>query len=138
MGRLKTQLDVGVMRALVVDDLPYNRSNLERNLKNMGFTHVDQAANVDEAMAKMEQTAYDIVFLDWNMPGRSGFHLLKSCREERSYDHVAFVMVSSESENRTIIEALKAGATAYIVKPVQDSALLDQMNKVLEWIERRR
>ena len=44
------------------------------------------------------------------MPGKSGYHLMQQCRQDNTYDGTAFVIVSAESEERYIIEALKAGA----------------------------
>lgn len=122
------------LKALVVDDHIIIRRDLEQFLRNMGCTHVDQAPNVAEAQAKMAAARYNIVFLDWNMPGKSGFSLLQQCRANKAYDDVAFVIVSAESEDRYIIEALRAGATSYIVKPVSAATLQEHLAKVVTWI----
>ncbi|MFH1158092.1 MAG: response regulator [Pseudomonadota bacterium] len=125
------------MKTLIVDDQITNRCDLEKLLKGMGFVHIDQAPDVEKASRKIEATLYNIVFLDWNMPGRSGYNLLQQCRGERKYDNTAFVIVSSESGNRYIIEALKAGATAYIVKPAVEDTLKKHMERVFSWIDQR-
>ncbi len=132
-----TKLNSADMKTLIVDDQITNRCDLEKLLKNMEFVHIDQAPDAEKASLKMETTLYDIIFLDWNMPGRSGYNLLQQCREERKYDNTAFVIVSSESGNRYIIEALKAGATAYIVKPAVEDTLKKQMERVFSWIDQR-
>ena len=130
-------VNIADLSALVVDDYMVNRRDLERMLKAIGCKYIDQASNVAEAHEKMKGILYDIVFLDWNMPGKSGYNLLKTCREDNTYDSVAFVIVSAESEDRYIIGALKAGATSYIVKPVAETTLQDHVTKVLTWIDRR-
>jgi two-component system chemotaxis response regulator CheY len=122
------------MKVLVVDDHIIIRRDLEQFLKNMGCKHVDQAANVADAQVKLDAERYNIVFLDWNMPGKSGFHLLQQSRANKAFDNVAFVIVSAESDDRYIIEALRAGATSYIVKPVAEATLQEHLAKVTTWI----
>ncbi|MDI1227730.1 MAG: response regulator [bacterium] len=132
-----TAFSVSDLRALVVDDHMIVRCDIERHIKTLGITHIDQAANVAEATAKMAGTEYNVVFLDWNMPGRSGYNMLEQCRGEEKYDNTAFVIVSAESEDRYIIEALKAGATSYIVKPVSENILREHVTRVVAWINER-
>ena len=128
------EVNISDMKVLVVDDHIIIRRDLEQFLKNMGCKQIDQASNVADAQAKMAGARYNIVFLDWNMPGKSGFHLLQQCRADKAYDDVAFVIVSAESEDRYIIEALRAGATSYIVKPVAEATLREHLAKVMTWI----
>lgn len=132
-----TQQSISDLRALVVDDHMVVRCDIERHLKALGVAHVDQASNVAEATQRMADAEYSVIFLDWNMPGRSGYNLLQQCRQDNKYDTVAFVIVSAESEERYIIEALKAGATSYIVKPVGESVLKDHVHRVVTWINQR-
>lgn len=132
-----TQQSISDLRALVVDDHMVVRCDIERHLKSLGVAHVDQASNVAEATQRMADAEYSVIFLDWNMPGRSGYNLLQQCRQDNKYDTVAFVIVSAESEERYIIEALKAGATSYIVKPVGESVLKDHVHRVVTWINQR-
>ncbi len=132
-----TAFSVSDLRALVVDDHMIVRCDIERHIKTLGITHIDQAANVAEAMAKLAGAEYNVVFLDWNMPGRSGYNMLEQCRGEEKYDNTAFVIVSAESEDRYIIEALKAGATSYIVKPVSENILREHVTRVVAWINER-
>lgn len=125
------------LKILVVDDHMTARAFLEKNLKSMGFIHVDQASSAAQANEKLATTNYNIVFLDWNMPGRTGYNFMQSCRQNSAYDKTAFVIVSSESGDRYVIEALKAGATSYIVKPAAESVLQEHIKKVLVWLEQR-
>lgn len=125
------------LKVLVVDDHITARAYLEKNLRAMGFTHIDQASNTAQANEKLEAGSYNIVFLDWNMPGRTGYNFMQQCRQNSAYDRTAFVIVSSESGDRYVIEALKAGATSYIVKPAAESVLQDNVNKVLTWLAQR-
>lgn len=131
-------MTIANIKALIVDDHLLVRKQMDRMLKDLGFTHVDQASTADEAANKLSAGRYDVIFIDWHMPGKSGVALMEQCREDRAYDSVAFVIVSAESEERFISEAIKAGATAYVVKPVTASALQVTVTRVTDWLEKRR
>ncbi|MCK5555438.1 MAG: response regulator [Alphaproteobacteria bacterium] len=131
------KLNITDMKTLIVDDQISNIYDLETLLKNIGFTHIDHASDAEKATEKMETTHYNIIFIDWNMPGRSGYNLLQQYRGERKYDNTAFVIISAESGNHYIVEALKAGATAYIVKPAVEDTLKKQIERVFSWINQR-
>ncbi|MCC7037822.1 MAG: response regulator [Alphaproteobacteria bacterium] len=122
---------------LVIDDHMIIRQVVEQNLKNMGFADIDTAGSAAEALERMAVRNYDIIFVDWIMPGKSGYALMQECREERKFDDVAFVMVTSESDERHMIEALKAGATSYIIKPVLSNVFSEKVKKVLDWLAKR-
>ena len=125
------------LAVLVVDDHMIIRQVVEQNLKNMGFADIDTAGSAAEAAERMAARNYDIIFIDWIMPGKSGYALMQECRQERKFDDVAFVMVTSESDERHMIEALKAGATSYIIKPVLSNVFSDKVKKVLDWLGKR-
>lgn len=131
-------LDVQDLRVLVVDDHMVIRRLIESFLRENGFQNIDIAANCDEVMQKLEFHKYDIVFFDWNLPGKSGYAQMQELRENRKYDSMAIVMVTAESEERHVIEALKAGATAYIVKPVARETFDKNLEKIVGWLSRVR
>ncbi len=125
------------LAALVVDDHLVTCKLVSGHLKGMGIEAVDTASNSQEASEKLGQKEYNIVFLDWNMPGKSGFNLLQEFRQNRQYDPVAFVMVTAEWQERYAIEALKAGANSYITKPFSREDFEEKVTQVLAWIERK-
>lgn len=126
------------LSVLVVDDHMIMRQHVRANLDKLGFKAIDEATTSEEAEQKMAAKHYDIIFLDWVMPGKSGYALLQKCREEAAYNDVAFVMVTSQSEERHMVEAMKAGATAYIAKPFMPASFQSRIDPVLEWISRVR
>lgn len=85
----------------------------------------------------MGNRRYDVVFMDWRMSGRSGVALMEQCRGERAYDSIAFIIVSGEARQRFIQEAMKSGATSYIVKPFTSEMLQEHLDKVIKWLEQR-
>ncbi len=104
---------------LVVDD-----SRIMRNIVKNTFATMKvpcaflEAENGKEALSILEDNEIDIVFLDWNMPKLSGLDFLKAVRSVKRYESLPVVMVTSEASKYNVIEALKSGATAYLVKPV--------------------
>jgi PleD family two-component response regulator len=129
-----TTIDRADLKVLIVDDQEISRDLVRENLRVMGFTDIHMAETSDEGTEKISTHAYDIVFLDWMMPGKSGFLMLKDYRQNRSFDHVAFVMVTSQANEKLMAEALKAGATAYVIKPAMPSIFRPNVETVLEWV----
>ena len=124
---------------LIIDDHMIIRQVLEQNLRGMGFTKIDNASNYQEARDKMREKKFDMLLVDWILPGtKSGDVLLQECRQEREFDDTAFVMVTTETDERHMIEALKAGATSYIMKPVTPNAFSEKVNKVIDWMGKKR
>ena len=129
-----TTIDRADLKVLIVDDQEISRDLVRENLRVMGFTDIHMAETSDEGTEKISTHAYDIIFLDWMMPGKSGFLMLRDYRQNRAFDHVAFVMVTSQSNEKLMAEALKAGATAYVIKPAMPSIFKPNVETVLEWV----
>jgi len=122
------------LKVLVVDDLRPDRTLLKKLLTKIGCQHVDEASDGLQAADLTATMRYDVVFLDWNLPNKTGLEILRKYRVDKNYDDTAFVMFSGESESRYLIEALRTGATSYIVKPVDETAVRAHVAEVLEWL----
>lgn len=130
-------IEIANLNVLVVDDNVVVRKLIELNLATMGFKNIEVADNSSQAQAKIAEKPFDIVFLDWNMPGKSGYALMQEYREDRVNDGIAFVMVTAESQERYVREAVKAGATSYITKPITPATFAEKVQKVIAWLESR-
>ncbi len=89
---------------------------LQKSLQRQGYT-VDIADNGREGLAMVEQTPYDIVLVDYNMPMCGGIDVLRSVAEMESFPPV--IMVTGNGNEKIAVEALKLGATDYVVKDVE-------------------
>ncbi len=138
MPQLRTNLKVPDLKVLLIDDMRASRSQLERTLSGLGFAKIDQAQGVIPAVEKMQATTYDIIITGWKMPNGTGLDLLKACRQDPAYENVAIVLTSTENDPTSINEIMKEGANGYIPRPCSESDLTDHLNKVLEWVERRK
>jgi len=116
---------------LVVDD-----SRIMRNIVKNTFTSMNipcqfvEAGNGKEAFQQLESQKIDLVLLDWNMPELSGLDLLKTIRSMEKYKALPVIMVTSEAARYNVIEALKNGATDYIIKPVNEKNFREKISKI--------
>jgi two-component system chemotaxis response regulator CheY len=116
------------MRLLLVDDSATMRRIQKIQLNGMGVTDIIEAGNGEEALAQLQANMpIDVILLDWNMPIMDGFTLLKNVRANATYSTVKIFMCTSESEKSKVVEALKAGANNYIVKPFTPEGLKEKL-----------
>src|SRR5512135_77539 len=102
-------------RLLIVEDESTLRESLKRVFGREGYD-VDSAESCETALRTLEGRSYDVIVTDIILPGMSGIELLKKCGEANS-DQIVIVMTAYASLE-TAVEALRAGAYDYIVKPV--------------------
>jgi DNA-binding response OmpR family regulator len=74
---------------------------------------------------------FDLILLDWNMPNMDGLTFLKTIKADDTFKNIPVIMVTSESEKTRIIEAIKAGAVNYVVKPFSKEVILEKIQTVL-------
>ena len=115
---------------MVVDD-----SLIMRNIVKNIFSELKipcqflEAPNGKKAFELLETNKVDLVFLDWNMPEMDGMEFLNKVRAMSDYQELPIVMVTSEAAKYQVVEALQAGATDYIIKPIQEKTF---KGKILE------
>jgi len=118
-----------VVRVLVVDDLPFMREAVREAIHSAQMRCVGEAANGREALELYRTARPDVVVLDITMPEMGGIEALKKLKK---YDSQARVIIcSAMGQQPLIIEALKAGAEDYIVKPFYKSKIKNTINNVL-------
>lgn len=112
------------VRVLIVDDEPLARRRLVRMLKPYGWiAEAREAANIDQAARQIAEFRPDILLLDIQMPGGTGFDLLDRLRDSAP----AIIFVTAY--NDYAIEAFRKNAIDYLVKPVEDRAFHDAILK---------
>lgn len=116
-------------RVLVVDDEEQIRDLLREKLSLEGY-ECRLCPNGDEALSRLGQQGFDVVISDLRMPGMSGLTLLQHVRQK--YPHLAFVMITVEDDARIVIEAMKQGASDYLLKPGQIGSVAASVERALE------
>ena len=116
------------MRLLLVDDSATMRRIQKTQINNLGISDVIEAGDGSQAMTKLQENMpIDVILLDWNMPVMDGFTFLQKVRENPTYKNVKIIMCTSESEKSRVVDALKAGANNYLVKPFTPEALKEKL-----------
>ncbi len=112
------------MRAIIIDDERLARTELRKLLQDYPEVEVvDEAANADEGMNKIDTLQPDLVFLDIQMPGKTGFDMLSEL--ERA-PHVIFTTAYDEYA----LKAFEVNALDYLLKPIEPKRLADAMQKL--------
>src|SRR6266536_2437918 len=112
---------------LVIDDEPALRQILAHVLSEAGYT-VDVAAGVTEASAILSRDDIDVAVCDIKMPDGNGVELLRETRAAGI--DTCFVLVTAISTVETAVDALRAGAFDYMVKPVRNAELLHRLAQI--------
>jgi two-component system LytT family response regulator len=122
------------IRAIIVDDEPLARRGLELRLRDApDLEIVAQCANGREALDALTRLQPDLMFLDIQMPGLSGFDVLKQVPQE-SLPMIVFVTAF----DRFAIEAFEAHALDYLLKPVDEARLSRALERVRgQWQQRQ-
>jgi two-component system LytT family response regulator len=111
------------VNALIVDDERLARSELRRLLQeHPDFSIVGEAANADEAEAQLSQLQVDVLFLDIQMPGASGFDLLERL------DHVPLLIFTTAYDEHAV-RAFEVNAFDYLMKPIRPERLAAALEK---------
>jgi len=112
------------MKALVVDDEPLARRELRRLLAAFPTVQViGEAGNIDEARAAIESLAPDVVFLDIQMPGGTGFDLLSQL------DRVPRIVFTT-AYDQYAVKAFDVNALDYLLKPIEPERLAMALQKI--------
>ena len=116
------------VRVMVVDDHPMWRDAVERDLAAAGFAVVGVAADGDQALARFPAARPQVVVLDLQIPGPSGVEVTRGVLQ---HDPAARVLILSASgEQDDVLEAVKAGATGYLVKSASREELVAAVHAV--------
>ncbi|MCM2281127.1 MAG: response regulator [Bdellovibrionaceae bacterium] len=119
-------------RILIVDDMASLRDLLKAYLRRLGFKHITEAVDGRDAYqtliaSKAAGNSFELIISDWNMPNMTGLELLKLVRSVPEWKNLPFLILTTENEKEKVMEAVVAGASNYIVKPVEEKVLQDKL-----------
>jgi len=122
-------------RVLIVDDESSARGALSEILTDEGFK-VRTAADGFRALAAAKEFAPDVVLTDLKMPGMDGLTLLHRLREEQPES--AIILMTAFGAVESAVEAMRAGASNYLTKPLNSDELLVVLDRCMEGVALRR
>ncbi len=120
--------------ALIVDDSSVMRKIVERALRQggLGIKAIFEASNGVEALAILRECTVDLVLSDINMPQMDGLEFLRQMRAQHLAPDVPVVMITTESSEEHVREAIAAGAYGYIRKPFTAEQVRERVLPLLD------
>ncbi len=110
---------MGEIRALIIDDSSVMRKIVERSLRQAGLDSlvVHEAGSGVEGLEVLKTNPVDLILSDINMPAMDGLEFLRQLRAQNLAPGVPVVMITTESSEEHVKQAIEAGAKGYIRKP---------------------
>ena len=115
---------------LVVEDEAGMRNFLSRTLALRGW-QVDTAGSAEEGADKLHGRRFDLIILDIALPGRSGLDWLKALKGEEGCT-ADVILITAFADMETAIDALRAGASDFVLKPFRVDQILNSINRCFE------
>ncbi|MDG4806041.1 response regulator transcription factor [Micromonospora sp. WMMD1120] len=112
---------------MVVDDHPMWREGVARDLTEAGFQVVATSGEGRQAVRVAAAARPDVVVLDLQLPDISGVEVILGLRA--ALPHVRVLMLSASGEHQSVLDAVKAGATGYLVKSTAPAEFLDAVRR---------
>lgn len=117
------------VKIIIVDDSDFSRSVINKMLSEEGFQIIGEASSAEAALPMIKEKKPDIVIVDIVMPNVSGLELTEKLNQ--SAPNVSVIMVSSLSQEHIVLDAISAGASDFIAKPIQKQQLVDSVEKIM-------
>lgn len=120
------------INVLIIDDQPVARDMVRAILRSAGFSQIFVTEDAVQAELLLAKTDIGLIICDWNMPGTTGFDLLKTVRSSEQFNRIPFIMLTAESERKKVEAAVQAGVSDYLVKPFTADTLLAKVRQALK------
>lgn len=124
-------------KILVVDDMASTRTNLRNMIAEADMGYVTEAGDGEKALqflieAHNKNKPFNLIISDWHMPKLNGLELLKALRKNETFQSLPFIMVTTESEKDSILEAINEGANGFLLKPYKQKELVDKIKSTIK------
>lgn len=119
-----------MVRVMVVDDHPMWRDGVARDLEEAGYEIVATASDGSEAIARAKATRPDVLVLDLNIPEPDGAAV--TAHVVADVPEMKVLVLSASGEQDDVLQAVKSGATGYLVKSATKEALVDAVAKTAD------
>lgn len=118
------------IKVLIVDDHPMTLILLGKVLKQLGLKNIKEAEDGKRALAMISIEDINLVFTDLDMPALSGLELIQELRQKEATRNLPVIVVSGESDQDKVFQALQAGADAFVVKPFSSRTIKEKIVQV--------
>ncbi|MHC8303629.1 HDOD domain-containing protein [Pseudomonas sp. PB3P13] len=121
-----------IPRVLIAEADPWSRDLLKQVLLSVRCdVRLDVCADGHEAMALLAESPYDLVIVDWELPGVDGLHVLRNVRQRKRNPPLPFILMSNRNDSASVREALPLAPTAYLTRPLNMENLTQRLQGLL-------
>jgi len=120
---------------LIIDDEASLRQTMARILQRAGY-EVTTAENGQTGLALINEQPFDLVYLDIRMPDISGLDLLKTIHMK--FPDLPVILFTAQPDLNSAVEAVRSGASDYLLKPLKPQTVIDRTNSILEKNQKER
>ncbi len=120
-------MEMDALRVLVVDDSPIITRKICMMMDLIGYQVIRTAATGREAIIAYKECRPDVVTMDITMPDMDGIEATRLIR--KAFPEANIVMVTSHGQEKMVLDALKAGAKGYVLKPFQQQKIFEVIEK---------
>jgi DNA-binding response OmpR family regulator len=113
---------------LIIDDEPALRKTLARVLQQAGF-EVTTAENGEQGLAFLQSSDFDLTYMDLRMPGLNGLEVLNLIHVK--HPNLPVVLFTAQPDVGSAVEALRRGATDYLLKPLKPEIIIERTKTIL-------
>ncbi|MEJ2691687.1 MAG: phosphate regulon transcriptional regulator PhoB [Candidatus Thiodiazotropha sp.] len=117
-------------RILIVEDEPEIREMVRFILEPLNYL-VSEADNAQEARKLLSHDDYDLILMDWMLPGRSGLEFTKELKQKPQKATPPIIMLTARADESAKVEGLDSGADDYITKPFSPRELVARIKAVI-------
>ena len=125
------------LRVLIVDDNPSDRAIARAMMFRLKPAFVHEAENGAVAEGKLQtgleiSKPYNLLILDWNMPGTNGLKLLQVIRGHYQLKNIKVIVMTATAAREVVEAAIKNGADDFVVKPLDSKLLVQKVEKLYQ------
>ena len=118
------------IKILVVDEFTASRKALVYTLEQLGYENMEEVPDGYSALVRLKSALFDLVITDWEMSKMRGLQLLREIRADQLLKHIPVLMVTEDTNLENIVDAVKAGLNAYVIKPVDVTSFSVKMKNI--------
>ena len=117
-------------RILIVEDEPEIREMIRYILEPQGYA-VSEADNAQDARRLLAASPYDLILMDWMLPGRSGLEFTREIKQKTQKTYPPVIMLTARADESDMVEGLESGADDYVTKPFSPRELTARIKAVI-------
>ena len=118
------------IKILVVDEFTASRKALVYTLEQLGYENMEEVPDGYSALVRLKSALFDLVITYWEMSKMRGLQLLREIRADQVLKHIPVLMVTEDTNLENIVDAVKAGLNAYVIKPVDLTSFSVKMKNI--------